>query len=163
MTIDRGLERLCALIGRFRFSRGGNMAVTFALAAIPVIGAIGAAVDLSTASDVKTQLQNSLDAAVLAGVTQASANQISTANNVFSGDFVGKFGATATASFVQNADNSLSGTANSNVKTSFLGVLGISSMAVNAAATASPGAQATTPVCILLVNTLASQALLVNS
>src|SRR5205085_2350809 len=40
---------------------------------------------------------------------------------------------------------------------------GKSSVVVNSAATATPGAHATTPVCILLTNTLASQALLVNS
>src|SRR5262249_12099305 len=100
MTVDRGLKRLCALIGRFRLSRGGNMAVTFAFAAMPGIGATGAAVALSTAGGVKTRSHNWLDAGVLPGVTQARANQISTANTVFSGDFAGKFGTTATASFV---------------------------------------------------------------
>ncbi|MBV8922224.1 TadE/TadG family type IV pilus assembly protein [Bradyrhizobium sp.] len=163
MTAHRRFERLRDLIRGFRHARDGNLAVIFALATIPVIGAIGAAVDLSKASDVKTQLQSSLDAAVLAGVAQPTSNQISTASSVFNGDFVGKFGTAATTSFVQNADKSLSGTASSSVSTSFLTVLGMSSMTVTAAATATPGAQATTPVCILLVNTLYSQALLVNS
>jgi Flp pilus assembly protein TadG len=163
MTNRRALERVRDLVLEFRRARGGNLAVIFALAAIPVIGAIGAAVDLSKANDVRTQLQNALDAAVLAGVTQASASQVSTASAVFSGDFAGKYGNTATASFTQNADNSLSGTANSSVQMSFMAVLGKSSVVVNAAATAVPGAQSTSPVCILLVNTLATQALLVNS
>jgi len=156
-------ERFRRLLWDFRRARHGNMAVIFALAAIPVIGAIGAAVDLSKANDVKTTLQNSLDAAVLAGVTQSTSNQISTATALFNGDFVARFGNSATVSFTQNADGSLSGTANSNVSMSFMSVLGVSSMAVNAAATAKAGAQPTSPVCILLVNTLAAQALLVNS
>jgi len=150
-------------VRNFCRARGGNLAVTFAVAAIPVIGAVGAAVDLSKANDVKTQLQNAVDAAVLAGVTQSAASQISTATVVFTGDFVGKYGNAGSASFTQNADKSLSGAATSNVNMSFLPLLGISTMAVGANATASPGPQATSPVCILLVNTLDAQELLVNS
>ena len=135
----------------------------FALAALPVIGAIGAAVDFSKASDVRSQMQNSLDAAVLAGVTDASANQVSTAGNVFDGDFNGKFANSAARSFTQNADGSLSGTANTSVTMSFLSVLQVPPFALTVNATATPGKQATSPVCILLVNQLKSQALLVNS
>ena len=163
MTHHQWFGRFRELVRAFRRGRDGNLAVIFALAAIPVIGAVGAAVDLSKASDVKTQLQNALDAALLAGVTQASAKQVSTATAVFNGDFTGKYGNTGTASFTQNADSSLSGTAKSSVPMSFLAVLGTSSIVVNAAATAKPGAPSTTPVCILLVNTQATQALQVNS
>jgi Flp pilus assembly protein TadG len=163
VTRHRGFERLRDLFGEFARACDGNLAVIFALAAIPVIGAIGAAVDLSKANDVKAQLQNALDAAVLAGVSQPAAKQVSTATAVFTGDFTGKYGSTGSATFTQNANGSLSGTASSSVATSFMIVLGKSSISVEAAATAMPGAQSTTPVCILLVNTLASQALLVNS
>jgi Flp pilus assembly protein TadG len=154
-------------IGKFltRFCRAndGNISVYFALAAIPIIGAIGGAVDFSKANDVKARLQNSLDAAVLAGVTQASAQQVSTATAVFNGDYVGKYGATATPSFTQNADGSLTGTASTSVNLSFLTLLGMTTLPVTSAATAAPGAQATSKVCILLVNQLDYQALLVNS
>lgn len=157
------VRRLFNLVFEFCRARDGNLAIIFALSAIPVIGAIGAAVDLSKANDVKAELQNSLDAAVLAGVTQSASQQVSTATAVFNGDFVGKYGNTGAATFTQNANGSLSGTASSTVHMSFMSILGKSSMAVGAAATATPGAQSTTPVCILLVNTLATQALLVNS
>jgi Flp pilus assembly protein TadG len=163
MAILRGLGGARNLIARFCRANTGNVAVIFAIAAIPVIGSIGTAVDLAKANDVSVKLQAALDAAVLAGSTQTSAKQVSTASAIFNGDFAGKYGAIATASFVQNADGSLSGTASSSVRASFLGVFGISSIPVNATATASPGAQAKTPVCILLANGLKSQALLVNS
>ena len=163
VTHHQWFGRFRDLVRAFRRGRDGNLAVIFALAAIPVIGAIGAAVDLSKANDVKTQLQNALDAALLAGVTQASAKQVSTATAVFNGDFTGKYGNTGTASFTQNADSSLSGTANSSVPMSFMAVLGTSSIVVNAAAMAKPGAQSTTPVCILLTSTLDAPALLANS
>lgn len=135
----------------------------FAVAAIPIIGAIGTAVDLAKANDVKSRLQNSLDAAVLAGVTQAPAQQVSTATAVFNGDYGNKYGTTATPSFTQNANGSLSGTVNTTVSMSFLTVFGMASVPVTAASTATPGAQATSKVCILLVNQLDYQALLVNS
>src|SRR3954469_7709355 len=98
-------------MGEFRRASGGNVAVIFALAAIPLIGAIGVAIDLARANDVKSQMQKSLDAAVLSGVTQVSANQISTATDVFNGDFQPKLTAGATSSFTQNSDGSLSGSA----------------------------------------------------
>jgi len=163
VTNHRGFERLRHLLCQFLRARDGNLAVIFALSAIPVITAVGAAVDLSKVSEVKTQLQNALDAAVLAGVTQATANQVSTANAVFTGDFTGKYGNTGSASFTQNADKSLTGTASSTVDLSFLALMWRSSMTVSASATANPGAQATTPVCMLLTSTLDAPSLLVNS
>jgi len=149
------------MFNKFCHAREGNLAVIFALAAIPVIGTIGAAVDFSKASDVRSQMQNALDAAVLAGVTQASANQVSTASAVFDGDFSKKFAGSSTPSFTQNANGSLSGTASTSVTMSFLPAF---SLTVNS--TANPGRQATASpaasVCILLLNQT-KQGLLVNS
>ena len=159
----RLLRGLRDLFNEFCRARDGNLAVIFAFSAIPVIGAIGAAVDFSKASDVRSQMQNALDAAVLAGVTQASANQIATAGNVFDGDFSGKYATTATRSFTQNADGSLSGTASTSVSMAFLSVLQVPPLAMTVKSTANPGKQATSPVCILLLSQLDSQALLVNS
>jgi Flp pilus assembly protein TadG len=163
MTGNRRFRDLRNLLTKFCRANDGNLAVIFAVAAIPIIGAIGTAVDLSKANDVKSRLQNALDAAVLAGVTQAFAQQVSTATAVFSGDYVTKYGATATPSFTQNANGTLSGTVSTTVNMSFLTVLGMSSVPATVASTATPGAQATSKVCILLVNQLDDQALLVNS
>jgi Flp pilus assembly protein TadG len=162
MAMFRRFGRVRNLITEFFRAKAGNVAVIFAVAVVPIIGAIGTAVDYSRASDVKSHLQAAIDAAVLAGSTQPSAQQISTASAVFSGNYNGTL-ATATTSFVQNSGGSLTGTASSSVNASFLGVFGISSLAVNATSTASPGAQAKANVCILLVNPSASQSLLVNS
>jgi Flp pilus assembly protein TadG len=167
MAIFRRFGWARNLIAGFGRSNAGNVAMIFAIAAVPIVGAIGTAVDYSQASDIKSRLQASLDAALLAGTTQASASQASTANAVFTGNYNGKYGTTATASFTQNSDGSLSGTAKSSVKTSFLGVLGVTSIPISVTGTATlgsaSGSQAKSNVCILLVNTLKSQALLVNS
>jgi len=144
--------------------------VIFALSALPLVGAVGAAVDLSKVSDVRSHMQNALDAAVLAGVTQASADQVSTASNVFDGGFSAKFGTTATRTFTQNAGGSLSGTATTSVSWSFMSVLPsvlpLPPFSVTVHSTANPGRQATASpaasVCILLLNQT-KQGLLVNS
>ena len=163
MAIFRRFGWACDLIAGFGNANAGNVAMIFAIAAVPVVGSIGTAVDYAQASDIKSRLQAALDAALLAGSTQPAAQQVSTASAVFSGNYSGKYGTTATAAFTQNANGSLSGTAKSSVKTSFLGVFGISSIPINAAGTAAPGAQSKSNVCILLVNALRTQALLVNS
>ena len=45
--------KFCRVCARFRVARGGNVAITFAFAVIPVIGSIGAAFDYSHANSVK--------------------------------------------------------------------------------------------------------------
>ena len=49
----------------FSAARGGNIATTFALTLIPVIGAAGAAIDFSRANAVKADMQGALDSAAL--------------------------------------------------------------------------------------------------
>lgn len=51
---------------RFWSDRRGNVAVLFAIAIVPIIGGIGAAVDYSMASAYRTDLQKALDATALA-------------------------------------------------------------------------------------------------
>jgi Flp pilus assembly protein TadG len=53
------------LIADFRAARGGNVVITFALATIPVVGGVGAAVDYSRANSAKTALQAAIDSAAL--------------------------------------------------------------------------------------------------
>lgn len=160
---SRGVAWLRRVFASFRHSHAGNIAPIFAMAAIPLIGVVGTAVDYSMANDIRARLQNAVDTAVLAGATQSRNQQISVATAVFNGNYSGKYGTTATATFTQNADGSLSGTTSSSVRASFLGVFGISSIAANASATAVLGSQSSSNACILLVNQLKSQALLVNS
>ena len=50
----------------FLSDRKGNVAVLFALAVVPVIGGLGAAIDYSTANSYRTDMQKALDATALA-------------------------------------------------------------------------------------------------
>jgi Flp pilus assembly protein TadG len=59
------LSRLLATLRRFRSARRGNVAVTFALVAIPMIGFVGAAIDYGQANSIKTDFQAALDSTAL--------------------------------------------------------------------------------------------------
>jgi len=55
----------------FRTDRCGNVAITFAVAAIPVFGLVGAAVDYSRANSARTAMQVALDTAALTVAKEA--------------------------------------------------------------------------------------------
>jgi Flp pilus assembly protein TadG len=59
-------------LSRFRRDRRGNVAVMFTIAAIPLISAIGCAVDYSMATRMKAKLQSAADAASIAALSQKS-------------------------------------------------------------------------------------------
>ena len=59
-------------LGRFKAARDGNVALIFALTALPIIGMVGGAIDFSIAASNKTALQDALDSAALAGAKAAS-------------------------------------------------------------------------------------------
>ncbi len=49
----------------FRLARGGNVAITFAFATLPIIATVGYAVDYSRANSVKVAMQSALDSTAL--------------------------------------------------------------------------------------------------
>jgi Flp pilus assembly protein TadG len=65
-------SRLTALLGRFRRDSRGNIAVIFALAALPVLSAIGCAIDYSEATRIKAKMQSAADAAAVASISKNS-------------------------------------------------------------------------------------------
>jgi len=78
MTIWTKLSRT---IGAFRTARSGNVAITFAVAILPIFGSVGAAVDYSRANDAKAKMQLALDAVALMlskEATTVSSNQLQT-------------------------------------------------------------------------------------
>jgi Flp pilus assembly protein TadG len=59
-------------MNRFRWDRRGNVAVIFAFACLPLISAIGCAIDYSEATRIKAKLQSAADAAAVASISQNS-------------------------------------------------------------------------------------------
>jgi Flp pilus assembly protein TadG len=64
--------RLQQFLSRFRRDRRGNVAIIFTFAAIPLVSAIGCAVDYSMATRMKAKLQSAADAAGIAALSQKS-------------------------------------------------------------------------------------------
>jgi Flp pilus assembly protein TadG len=92
------------LIGRFGRDKRGNVAVTFVLALLPIMSAIGCAIDYSLAARMKVKLQSAADAASVASLSKKSPGFIAAAamttdgsvtaavtdaQNVFDGDVNG--------------------------------------------------------------------------
>jgi Flp pilus assembly protein TadG len=75
------LARLPVLIDKFRTNARGNVAIMCAVAAIPMVAAVGCVVDYSMASSIKTKLQAAADAASLATVS-INSPVIATAQNM---------------------------------------------------------------------------------
>lgn len=59
------LQKLRAAIGRFAGAREGNIAVIFALSAIPIISFVGAAIDYTRANAARSSMQAALDSTAL--------------------------------------------------------------------------------------------------
>jgi Flp pilus assembly protein TadG len=66
------MQSLFRLMNRFRWDRRGNVAVIFAFACLPLISAIGCAIDYSEATRIKAKLQSAADAAAVASISQNS-------------------------------------------------------------------------------------------
>jgi len=65
MAIKRLIDRLYQPLRRWCSENSGNITVTFALALIPIVGFVGAAVDYSRGNSARTALQAATDAAGL--------------------------------------------------------------------------------------------------
>ncbi|CAN7392405.1 TadE/TadG family type IV pilus assembly protein [Mesorhizobium sp. LjRoot246] len=143
---------------RFVGDRSGNFAVFFALALVPLMAAVGVAVDYHDASQLRSRTQETLDAAVLAGVLKpTTTDQIKQAETFFTAQATNPWGDAQTATFSVNSQGQLTGTAQGMSRSTF----GLADLTVKVTATAA--AAATSKVCILLVNPSKSQSFLVNS
>lgn len=121
---------------RFGPDRAGMVAPIFALTLVPILFAAGAAVDYSRASSERVRLQAALDAAVIAGAKDGTANWTSTASNVFTA----RFGVANGASTQFSASNGVyTGTASASSPTAFVGIAGYKHIPIGAKAAAAAG------------------------
>jgi Flp pilus assembly protein TadG len=73
--MPRTIERL---LRRFARASGGNIAILFAIALVPLLGFVGAAVDYSRANRARTAMQAALDSTALMVAKDLSAGVITT-------------------------------------------------------------------------------------
>jgi Flp pilus assembly protein TadG len=66
------MRKLLGEIGRFRRDKSGNVAVIFVIALLPLLAAVGSAIDYSLATRMRSKLQSAADAASVASISQKS-------------------------------------------------------------------------------------------
>ena len=147
------IARVRTLFGNFRSDSRGNVAIITALAALPMMAAIGCAIDYSNASMIRTKLQAAADAAVLATVSVNSpvvaTSKGMTANGTVSGGSTyasNFFSANLPANYTSvspTATVTLTGTTvtavvsfSTTVSTYFMGIIGYRSMTIGSSSTA---------------------------
>lgn len=148
------------LLGAFRRCNRGNVAMLFALSAVPMFGAAGMAIDYARAVDGRTQLQIALDGAVLAGAVNPG-KEVATAQAFFDAAVAPAKLDGASASF-DLASGALTGTARAVVPSTLLKVMHIDTVEIGANAAVQIGSKGG-GVCILVLDPSGSQALLANS
>ena len=72
MAAKASIDRVAGAIRRFRRSEGGNVLLTFGLLLIPLMAAVGAAVDYGRANNYRSQLMAAADAARVGAVAKSS-------------------------------------------------------------------------------------------
>jgi Flp pilus assembly protein TadG len=155
--------RICAAyrksISALRSNREGSVVTTFALALIPVVGLVGAAVDYSAANNARTSLQVALDAALIAGAKDGSADWATTALNTFNANLTAKLAANVTPTFQLTSTRAYSGRVTATVQSHFLGVLGVSGINIGAKGTAKVPPSTGAYYCVMALNRTAQAAL----
>jgi Flp pilus assembly protein TadG len=122
---------------RFAKDRRGSIVVIFALVLIPVLAAVGAAIDFSRAGNAKNRLQTSLDAALLAAARDATLDdnqKIAFAQSMFTANFDLGYGLQpATPVITISSSGTVTGTVNASLDTVMLGIVGLTTLQVSAA------------------------------
>jgi hypothetical protein len=143
------------MLQRFIRNSAGGVAPMFAIAAIPLIGAMGAAIDYGRAASVRTQLLAAADAASLASVRKSSAAMTAAASmgsdgpipegateatKLFNAEITGAKGYTlnSVTADVKKTGLNIASTVkfSAQVPMSFMGLFGVSSVAIGGSSTA---------------------------
>jgi Flp pilus assembly protein TadG len=130
MAFSSLLHRLRGHLAAFRTADRGNVAVIFALASIPMVGFVGAAVDYSRVNSDRTAMQAAADATALMlskNVASLTSDQIQQeATNYFNALFTrpGVSGVQVTPTYTTTNGTQVVVTASGIVPTTFLGTMG---------------------------------------
>jgi Flp pilus assembly protein TadG len=143
------------LIDSFRKERRGNVAVIFAIALVPIISAIGCAVDYARANQVRSKLLAAADAASVGSISKTSAAFIAAgsmttdgpitagatdASSIFTGNMFGVTGYTlnSVTPTVTKTGSVVTSTVqfSADISTMFLGVMGKGAVTVTGTSTA---------------------------
>jgi Flp pilus assembly protein TadG len=142
--------------------RDGSVLPIFALALVPLLGLVGAVVDYSRASNMRTALQAMLDASLLAGARDGSTNWAGVAANYFQANVRMKGGVVATPVFQLDKNRAYTASVSATVPTDFMGLVGVQSINVNVSSAATVTASTGNYYCVMALNQSAQAALSLN-
>jgi Flp pilus assembly protein TadG len=138
------------LASRFARHDGGNIAMTFAVALVPLLGFVGAAVDYSRANAARSAMQAALDSAALMVSKDLSANPTMSATDVtnkatayfnalYTNTNAGQI--TVTASYTTNTKDGSTVTVNGSgaVVTDFMKMVGLPQLGISSGSTTTWG------------------------
>jgi len=161
-SVNAGDTQLSEKLSKFFTSRRGNVAVMFALSTIPILAAVGAAVDFGNANSLKAKLDAAADSAAITAVDLAS---LANKPNVAKAAAIDMFNAN-TAAMTRGSVTKVSakvtddGTTRSavvtytaKVPTVFMGMVGIKKITLQGSSTASSGLPTYADFYLLLDNT----------
>jgi len=148
------MRHFLGLIGRFRGDQRGNIAVIFTLALLPILSAVGCAIDYSRATQLRSKLLAAADAASVGSIARTSPAFIAAgamtvdgpipagvtdATNIFNANMSGVTGFTLNSMtpVVTKAASAVTSTVtfSADVSTMFLGVMGKTVMTVTGTST----------------------------
>jgi len=140
---------------KFRRDTGGNTMIMFALSIVPIVGAVGAAVDYSAANSTKAALQAAADSAALGTIKAASSLQADQLQSMVQGVVSASFNrpniTPTTGATYDAASNTVTVKASGTFKPTFMTVAGVSQMDVSATAKATIGAKKW-QVCVMVTS-----------
>jgi len=157
------IRRLDHALRRFGDATEGNIAVTFAIALLPLLAFIGAAIDYSRANMARSSMQAAIDSAALMVAKDLSSGVINTsqisatAQKYFAALYTNREAQAVTVNATYNAVNGSLGStvqlnAAANIKTDFMYLFGFPTMNFNTATTTAWG-NARLRVAMVLDNT----------
>ncbi len=139
------LRRLARVWVRFQRDRRGDVAIIFALALIPILAFVGAAVDYSRANAMRADLQAALDSTALMvsknAATQTGSALQTSAQNYFNALFNNTQAQNLqfTASYSSSGGSSVAVNASADMPTTFMAILGFKTLTVTGSSTAKWG------------------------
>lgn len=141
MPVRSLLRSLGEALGLFVAASRGNVAITFALSSLVVVGGVGASIDYSRANSAKAALQAALDSAVLALSREAAtdtATQLQTnALSYLLANFnrPGTTNITVTPVYTTSGGSQVVATAQASVPTTVAAIMGVNAITVSATST----------------------------
>ncbi|MFL9826914.1 pilus assembly protein TadG-related protein [Rhodoplanes sp. SY1] len=139
------LSKAWSLLETFRREERGNVAIMFAVALVPLLGLVGAAIDYSRASSFRTKMQAAADSTALAVSKTASGktnDQLTAEADAYYRAQINSKDATVNevkTTYTKEPSANVVVTATATIKPAFMGVLGFSPMTLKASSTTTWG------------------------